>query len=111
VDDNGRGIPVDAHPKYGKSALEVVLTISHAGGKFGGGRYKVSSGLHGVGASVVNALSEWMLVEVHKDGGLYRQEYRRGKPVCEVERVADVIGRYGTSVTFKADDEIFATTE
>ena len=87
VSDNGRGIPVDLQPQLQKSALEVVMTVLHAGGKFGGGGYKVSSGLHGVGASVVNALSEWMRVEVRKDGGLYRQEYAEGVPLAPVERV------------------------
>ncbi len=79
VSDNGRGIPVDLQPQMQKSALEVVMTVLHAGGKFGGGGYKVSSGLHGVGASVVNALSEWLRAEVRKDGGLYVQEYRRAQ--------------------------------
>src|SRR5437660_4062008 len=81
VSDNGRGIPVDLQPQLQKSALEVVMTVLHAGGKFGGGGYKVSSGLHGVGASVVNALSEWMHVQVRKDGGLYVQDYIEGVPV------------------------------
>src|SRR5207249_6709370 len=78
VSDNGRGIPVDMQPQLKKSALEVVMIVMHAGGKLGGSGYKVSSGLHGVGASVVNALSEWMRVEVRKDGALYRQDYREG---------------------------------
>ena len=110
VVDNGRGIPIDEHPKYKKSALEVIMTTLHAGGKFGGGGYKVSGGLHGVGASVVNALSEWMSVEVKKAGdtNLYRQEYSRGKPLGPVE----VVGKskkaeHGTTTRFKADTEIF----
>src|SRR5512136_2582074 len=92
VEDNGRGIPVGPHPtqkdKNGKpmDTLDVVMTILHAGGKFGGGGYKVSGGLHGVGVSAVNALSTWMVVEVRKDGCLYRQEYRHGAPVADVER-------------------------
>src|SRR3990170_3212177 len=100
VDDDGRGIPVDTHPKVGKSALEVIMTTLHAGGKFGTGAYKVSGGLHGVGASVVNALSEWMTVEVRRDGHLYRQEYRRGLPVGPVKTVGKVDeGRTGTITT------------
>ena len=111
VSDNGRGIPVDLQPQLKKSALEVVMTVLHAGGKFGGGGYKVSSGLHGVGASVVNALSEWMLVEVRKDGGLYRQEYMEGVPLDPVERVGDTTEPNGTTVTFMADRTIFTSIE
>ncbi len=108
VEDNGRGIPVDTHPKVGKSALEVIMTTLHAGGKFGTGAYKVSGGLHGVGASVVNALSSWMTVEVRRDGQVYRQEYRRGLPVAPVKAVGKVEdGRTGTITTFLPDDEIF----
>ena len=108
VTDNGRGIPVDEHPKLHKSALEVALTVLHAGGKFGGSGYKVSGGLHGVGLSVVNALSTWLTVEVRRDNKIYRQEYRLGDPLAPVS----VIGAYegdesGTQVTFLANDEIF----
>ncbi len=111
VSDNGRGIPVDLQPQLKKSALEVVMTVLHAGGKFGGSGYKVSSGLHGVGASVVNALSEWMRVEVRKDGGLYRQEYMEGVPLDPVERVGDTAEPNGTTVTFMADRTIFTTID
>src|SRR6185436_1232437 len=111
VSDNGRGIPVDLQPQLKKSALEVVMTILHAGGKFGGGGYKVSSGLHGVGASVVNALSEWMRVEVRKDGGLYRQEYMEGIPLDPVERLGDTAEPNGTTITFMADQTIFTTVD
>ena len=112
ITDNGRGIPVDPmkevkDPKLkGKSALEVVLTVLHAGGKFDGGGYKVSGGLHGVGVSVVNALSEWMEVLVHRDGKIWRQEYRRGKPQADVKTVGTT-EHHGTVVNFKADTEIF----
>jgi DNA gyrase subunit B len=111
VSDNGRGIPVDLQPQLKKSALEVVMTVLHAGGKFGGGGYKVSSGLHGVGASVVNALSEWMRVEVRKDGGLYVQEYMEGVPLDPVKRVGDTNEPNGTTVTFMADRTIFTTID
>ena len=110
VTDNGRGIPVDIHPKEKISSVEVVLTKLHAGGKFGGGGYKVSGGLHGVGLSVVNALSEWLEVEVYKNGKMYRQKYNRGvhmRPLAEVGRTE----RTGTKVTFFPDDEIFETIE
>ena len=111
VIDNGRGIPVDINHKAGKSALEVVFTILHAGGKFGGGGYKVSGGLHGVGASVVNALSEYVEVEVSRDGKVYRQEYSRGKTLTEVEAVRDCPeGQTGTKVSFLPDKEIFEET-
>ncbi len=108
VIDNGRGIPVDIHPKYGKSALEIVLTVLHAGGKFENNNYKVSGGLHGVGVSVVNALSEWTEVEVKKNGKLYYQRYNRGIPEKDVEEIGEAEGT-GTTVRFKADHEIFET--
>lgn len=110
VIDNGRGIPVGVQPKMGKSALEVVLTVLHAGGKFGGEGYKVSGGLHGVGVSVVNALSEWMIAEVHTGGGIYRQDYKRGIPQSPVERIGDT-DITGTIIHFKPDDTIFETVE
>ena len=109
VSDDGRGIPVDKHPKTGKSTLETVLTILHAGGKFGGGGYKVSSGLHGVGSSVVNALSTRMIAEVRKNGKVYRQEYATGVPQTELE----VVGKSndsGTTITFYPDSTIFKET-
>lgn len=109
VVDNGRGIPVDIHEKAGIPAVEVVFTILHAGGKFGGGGYKVSGGLHGVGASVVNALSEWLEVEISRDGKVYKQRYERGKVVYKLKEVGT--SKYtGTKVTFKPDAEIFDTT-
>ncbi|WP_416233575.1 DNA topoisomerase (ATP-hydrolyzing) subunit B [Cronbergia sp. UHCC 0137] len=107
VTDDGRGIPVDLHPKTGKSALETVLTVLHAGGKFGGGGYKVSGGLHGVGISVVNALSEMVEVTVWRDKKVYTQRYERGFPVSELQSKPDKEGRTGTSVTFKPDIQIF----
>jgi DNA gyrase subunit B len=110
VVDNGRGIPIDQHTKQKKSALEVIMTTLHAGGKFGGGGYKVSGGLHGVGASVVNALSDWMTVEVQKDGdtNLYRQEYSRGKPQGPVQVVGKSLkSAHGTTTRFRADTDIF----
>jgi DNA gyrase subunit B len=106
VQDNGRGIPVDTHSKTDKSALEVVLTMLHAGGKFGGEGYKVSGGLHGVGASVVNALSEWFDVEIYRDGKVYHQRYQRGKPVTEID-AGGKVDHTGTKITFKPDSEIF----
>ncbi len=111
VSDNGRGIPVDLQPQLKKSALEVVLTVLHAGGKFGGSGYKVSSGLHGVGASVVNALSTWLKVRVCKDGGIYEQEYRAGVPLVPVERVGDTTEPNGTTIGFLADNTIFTTLD
>ncbi|MFN3929591.1 MAG: ATP-binding protein, partial [Thermoflexus sp.] len=119
VTDNGRGIPVDLHPQTGRPALEVVMTTLHAGGKFGGGSYKVATGLHGVGVSAVNALSEWLEAIVQRDGHRYRQRYERGRPVTPVERIgkADPWSWYadprfppaehGTIVHFKPDPEIF----
>ena len=107
VTDNGRGIPVDPHPQTKKSALETVLSTLHAGGKFGGESYKVSGGLHGVGVSVVNALSEYLEAEVHRDGGIYIQEYERGKPKKPVKKIGKT-DETGTRITFKADKEIFS---
>ena len=108
VTDNGRGIPVDMHEKMHKSALEVALTVLHAGGKFGGSGYKVSGGLHGVGLSVVNALSPWLIAEVKRDGKLYYQEYSYGEPKAPVKAIKDIPeGESGTSITFLANDKIF----
>lgn len=109
VEDNGRGIPVDIKPDSGKSALEIVHTVLHAGGKFGDGGYKVSGGLHGVGASVVNALSEKMIVEVSRQGFVWRQEYMRGEPSTPVEKTKE-IDTTGTKTTFWPDPEIFTET-
>jgi len=106
VTDNGRGIPVDIHPKVGRPAVEVALTMLHAGGKFGGGSYKVSGGLHGVGVSVVNALSERLEVEVRRGGNVYHQEYNRGVPVTDLEIIGQCDST-GTKVTFKPDPDIF----
>ena len=110
VADNGRGIPVDIQAQTGKPALEVVYTILHAGGKFGGGGYKVSGGLHGVGASVVNALSEWLQVQVHKDGKIYEMRFARGK-VTQPMTVVGETDRTGTTVTFQPDPEMFEELE
>ncbi len=109
VADNGRGIPVDIQEQTGKSALEVVFTVLHAGGKFGGGGYKVSGGLHGVGASVVNALSEWLEVQVHKDGKIYQMRFSRGNILEEIH-VVGTTDRTGTTVRFKPDPEMFDDT-
>lgn len=110
VEDNGRGIPVEIHPETGKSTLETVMTTLHAGGKFSSSAYKVSGGLHGVGASVVNALSEVMEVWVRRNGKVYYQKYSRGEPVCEVKELGETT-EHGTTVRFKPDPEIFSTTE
>ncbi|KAB3533824.1 DNA topoisomerase (ATP-hydrolyzing) subunit B [Alkaliphilus pronyensis] len=110
VEDNGRGIPIDIHPKTGKSTLETIMTVLHAGGKFGGGGYKVSGGLHGVGVSVVNALSENVKVDVKLNGKHYRQEFERGNPLYEVKVIGDTTER-GTTTIFKPDPEIFEETE
>jgi DNA gyrase subunit B len=107
VTDDGRGIPTDTHPTTGKSALETVMTVLHAGGKFGGGGYKVSGGLHGVGISVVNALSEWVKVTVWRDNKVHIQRYERGVPVTELETKLEKGERTGTSVTFLPDIQIF----
>ena len=108
VSDDGRGIPVDIQAQTGRPALEVVYTVLHAGGKFGGSGYKVSGGLHGVGASVVNALSEWLEVEVHKEGKIYQMKFSRGHITQEM-RVIGTTDRHGTTVTFKPDPEMFDT--
>jgi len=110
VEDDGRGVPVGKH-STGKDALEVVHTVLHAGGKFGGGGYKVSGGLHGVGVSVVNALSEWMRVESARDGNVWSQEYARGKPTTSVKKEGPSGGRRGTTTRFRADPEMFETID
>ena len=110
VTDNGRGIPVDIQAQTGRPALEVVFTVLHAGGKFGGGGYKVSGGLHGVGASVVNALSEWLTVQVHKDGKIYEMRFSRGHITQEM-RIVGETDYTGTTVTFKPDPEMFDTLD
>ena len=109
VKDNGRGIPTDYHEKEGKSALEVVLTVLHAGGKFDKGSYKVSGGLHGVGVSCVNALSTLLVAEIHRGGKVYRQTYSKGTPTSKMEVVGDCEDR-GTIITFKPDSSIFTLT-
>ncbi len=110
VSDDGRGVPVGRH-STGKDALEVVHTVLHAGGKFGGGGYKVSGGLHGVGVSVVNALSDWMRVESSRDGSVWAQEYARGKPTTSVSKVGPAGDRHGTTTRFHPDPEMFETIE
>jgi DNA gyrase subunit B len=110
VTDDGRGVPVGKHAT-GKDALEVVHTVLHAGGKFGGGGYKVSGGLHGVGVSVVNALSEWLRVETARDGSVWAQEYARGKPTTPVTKVGPQGSRRGTRTAFRADPEVFDSTD
>lgn len=109
VTDDGRGIPTDIHPRTGKSALETVLTVLHAGGKFGGGGYKVSGGLHGVGVSVVNALSEWLEATVWRETTVYRQRFERGVPVTDLTPTPNQEARTGTSISFKPDSQIFTT--
>ena len=111
VNDNGRGIPVGINHKAGLPAVEVVFTVLHAGGKFGGGGYKVSGGLHGVGASVVNALSEWLEVEIYHEGKIYKQRYERGKVCYKLKIVGECEpDRTGTKVTFLPEQEIFEET-
>lgn len=110
VADNGRGMPVDLHQKLQKPAVEVIHTVLHAGGKFGGGGYKVSGGLHGVGASVVNALSEWMHVEVRRNGKTYGIQFNRGKTTAELSVLGDAADT-GSKTVFKPDPEIFDELE
>ena len=111
VKDNGRGIPVEIHPKTGKSTLETVLTVLHAGGKFGGGGYKVSGGLHGVGVSVVNALSEWVVAEVRRDGKIHKQSYKLGTPTTDLEIVGECNDTGTTTISFMPDATIFDEIE
>ncbi|GAH89380.1 unnamed protein product, partial [marine sediment metagenome] len=112
VTDDGRGIPVSPHPVYKKSALELVMTFLHAGGKFDNKIYRVSGGLHGVGVSVVNALSEWLEAKVSRNGKTWQQRYEQGKPVTEVKCIEENFsGRTGTEISFKPDEEIFESIE
>ena len=106
IADDGRGIPVDIHPATGKSGLETVMTTLHAGGKFGGGAYKVTGGLHGVGGSVVNGLSSYLKAEVHRDGHVHHQEYSQGIPTCDVMK-GKRTSSHGTIIHFRPDPEIF----
>lgn len=110
VTDNGRGMPTDIHPKTGKSTVETIFTVLHAGGKFGGGSYKVSGGLHGVGASVVNALSTWMEVKVRRNHNLYKIRFERGNATAALENLGEIDEENGSQVIFKADPEIFTET-
>ncbi|MFV2081531.1 MAG: ATP-binding protein, partial [bacterium] len=110
VEDNGRGIPVDRHKEAKKPAAEVVMTTLHAGGKFESSAYKVSGGLHGVGVSVVNALSEWLLLEIRREGKVYQQSYKRGKPTGKLESIGKT-RKTGTKITFLPDSKVFETTE
>src|SRR3990172_297420 len=111
VEDNGRGIPVENHPTENRPTPEVVMTVLHAGGKFDHQSYKVSGGLHGVGVSVVNALSEWLKLEIRRGGKVYYQEYRGGDPATEFKAIGVTDRRSGTKITFKPDPRIFALTE